>query len=104
MNIGKVIKSLRKQKSLSQTEFAEKTGITQTSLSMIETGSKRPNPKTLKKICEILEIPEMYLIILSSEEKDVPESKKDLYKELFPIIEHMIKRIWIKENTQTTTK
>jgi XRE family transcriptional regulator, regulator of sulfur utilization len=103
MNIGKVIRSLRKQKGLSQTEFAERCDITQTSLSMIETGSKRPNPKTLKKICQVLEIPEMYLVILSSEEKDVPESKKHLYKLLFPKIEEMIKDLWLEE-VQTAEK
>ena len=102
MNIGKVIKSLRKQKGLSQTEFASKCDLTQTSLSMIETGTKRPNPKNLKKICEVLEVPEMYLYILSSEEKDIPENKKHLYKLLFPMIEKMIKELWLEEEIQTS--
>ena len=97
MNIGNVIKSLRNQRGLSQKEFASLCKISQTSLSMIETGTKRPNPKNLKKICEVLEIKEVYLYILSSEESDIPETKKGLYKELFPIIETMIKKLWEEE-------
>ena len=52
MDIGNVIKELRKEKGLNQTDFAELIGITQTALSQIETGFARPNPGTLKGICE----------------------------------------------------
>jgi transcriptional regulator with XRE-family HTH domain len=95
MNIGKVIKELRKLKGVNQTDFAGSCGITQTSLSLIESGTKRPNPKTLKKICLNLEVPEMYLYILSAEEGDVPEEKKSLFKILFPTIESLVKQLWV---------
>jgi transcriptional regulator with XRE-family HTH domain len=95
MNIGKAIKELRKEKGISQTEFAELCGLTQTSLSQIETGTKRPNPKNLSKICKNLQIPEMYLYLLGAEETDVPTRNKELYKHLFPTIKTMLKDLLI---------
>lgn len=104
MNIGKVIKDLRKEKGYNQTEFAAACDITQTSLSLIETGVKRPNPTTLKAICKKLEVPEMFLYILSAEEKDVPKQKKYLYSILFPTIENMVKQLWIEpEETKASS-
>ena len=52
MNIGKVIKELRKERGFSQIELANICNLTQTSLSQIETGAKRPTSKNLKKICK----------------------------------------------------
>ena len=40
MNIGKTIANLRKAKELNQIEFAKTVGISQTSLSQIESGRK----------------------------------------------------------------
>ena len=97
MKIGKVIKGLRKRKGYNQTEFAAMCDITQTSLSLIETDVKRPSPTTLKQICKALEVPEMYLYILSAEENDVPKQKRYLYKVLFPTIESMVKQLWLEK-------
>ena len=52
MNIGRAIKEIRKRKGLSQLDLSEATDISQTSLSQIESGNKRPNPSSLKKICK----------------------------------------------------
>ena len=97
MNIGKVIKDLRKEKGINQTVFAKACGITQTSLSLIESGTKRPNPKTLKKISSKLGIPEMYIYLLSAEEMDVPPNKRKAFEFLFPTIEAMIKELWLEK-------
>ena len=43
MNIGLAIKSIRKKLSITQYELAEKCDLSQTSLSQIETGVKRPD-------------------------------------------------------------
>ena len=100
MNIGRVIKDLRKEKGFNQIEFAAKCSITQTSLSLIETDSQRPNPSTLKKICKVLDIHEMFLYILSVDEKDIPENKKEKFEILFPTIENMIKQLWADDKRQ----
>lgn len=91
MNIGKTISLLRKEKGLSQEEFSKMCGLTQTSLSQIETGAtSQPAKRNLEKICNALEVPEYLLYLLSMEEKDVPESKKELYKTLFPAVKEFI--------------
>ena len=82
MNIGQTIGKLRKEKELNQIDFAKKIGISQTSLSQIESGKKSPSKTTLKSICKALELSELHLYLLSFDESDVPEHKRDLYKQL----------------------
>ena len=89
MNIGSAIKSARKKAGLTQYELAERVGITQTSLSQIENGAINPSPKTQKKICEVLNISEPLLYILSIDEHDVPEEKKKLYETLYPSLQNL---------------
>lgn len=86
MNIGKAIKELRLAKGLNQSEMADKCALTQTSLSQIESGSKRPNPSTLKKICAFFEVPEAALYLIATDEQDIPEHKRQVYEKLFPNI------------------
>lgn len=93
MNIGKAIKELRKQKEMSQIEFAEKIGISTTSLSQIESGIKKPSSKTLKAISTSLNVSEPMLYLLATEKEDIPEEKKHLYNLLFPSIEGLIKQL-----------
>ena len=82
MNKGQTISKLRKDKKLNQTDFAEKVGITQTSLSQIESGRKSPNKTTLANICAELGISELHLYLLSFDESDVPAEKRELYRQL----------------------
>ncbi|MEI8280118.1 MAG: helix-turn-helix transcriptional regulator [Bacteroidota bacterium] len=86
MNVGIAIKQVRKQLGLTQQELAVKCNISQTSLSQIENGNKRPSAKTTKKICTALDIPESVIYILGMQDTDVPESKQNMYKLLFPSI------------------
>ena len=76
MDIGTSIRNLRIKKSISQGELAKKCELSQNSISQIELGNKRPSPKNLKKICEILEISESILYLYSIDEKDVPEDNR----------------------------
>ena len=86
MQIGLAIKAVRKRLNISQSELAERIEISNTSLSQIENGMSNPSPKTIKKICLVLEIPEPLLYILGIENADVPENKKEIYKLLFPSV------------------
>lgn len=49
------LKIARMEKKLSQTEFANKLGISIQSVSNYETGKANPSYETMKKISEILE-------------------------------------------------
>jgi transcriptional regulator with XRE-family HTH domain len=92
MNLGKTIREFRKDQGLKQDELADKAGISRTSLSQIENGA-RPGEETLKRLCDVLNVPLSLVYIHSFEKEDVPESKRALYDQLFPVIQDMIQRV-----------
>lgn len=89
MNIGSAIKSIRKKLSITQYELAEKCEISQTSLSQIETGVKRPSQRTINKVCSVLDIPESIIYIVAMQEADVPASKRGIYDLVYPSIKSL---------------
>ena len=84
MKIGSAIKSIRKRLEISQWELAEKCEISQTALSQIENDIKRPHPRTVAKICDVLEIPQSIIYIIAIEDSDIPSSKKPAYQYIYP--------------------
>jgi transcriptional regulator with XRE-family HTH domain len=92
MNLGKSIKELRKSKGLSQVELAKLSGVTQAALSQIERG-KRPGDLTLKKLSKALKVSVSLIYVLGLEKEEVPKEKRELYDDLFPVIQSMINRI-----------
>lgn len=90
MNIGKAIKKLRKQQLLNQSELAERVGMTQTSLSQIESGAKKPNSGTLKKICDYFDVPELVLYLLATESEDIPERNREMFDRIFPSVSGLL--------------
>lgn len=76
MNIGFSIKQIRKEKNISQVMLAKKSGVTQTSISKIESGETMPHEKTIKSICKVLQIPVSFLYVISIEKSDLPKSKQ----------------------------
>lgn len=82
MNIGTAIKTLRKEKGLGQKELAEKCNISVNALSQIETNATFPQKKTIKNICEALNIPVSYLLFFSISEEDIPNEKKPVFSSL----------------------
>lgn len=50
------LKELRLKKGLTIKELAEKIGIDKSSLSLMETGKRPLNPRTLKKFCEFYKV------------------------------------------------
>ncbi len=93
MNIGLAIRSIRRQLDITQYELADKCNISQTSLSQIENGVKRPSTRTIKKVCEVLDVPESIIYILGMQDTDVPNSRKDVYEMLFPSIKNLALQI-----------
>lgn len=61
MDIGSRIKKLRKTLKYNQLEFAEKIGIKQTSLSLIETGKNALTEQNIKLICLTFAVNENWL-------------------------------------------
>lgn len=54
--VGRTIKELRKKNSLTQLELSEKTWLSRTTISQIETWDKSPTLNTLESISKALEI------------------------------------------------
>ncbi|MCJ7854866.1 helix-turn-helix domain-containing protein [Lachnospiraceae bacterium NSJ-143] len=55
------IRLIRKERELSQEEFAKKIGLTKTSISKIETGVNTPSEQTIMSICREFNINEEWL-------------------------------------------
>ncbi len=90
MNLGIVIKKIRKDKKLTQTKFASICGITQTYLSQIENNSKEPNLSTLKVISSALNMPLPILFFLSLDEEDVAPNKRKAFEIISPSIKSLV--------------
>ncbi len=54
MDIGSKIKTLRKERGLTQSELARRSGLAQSAISYIETEGKKPNITTISLIAEAL--------------------------------------------------
>ena len=54
MTLGEAVKGAREAKGWAQPLFAQKAGITPTSVSRIENGHTDPKASTLRRICEAL--------------------------------------------------
>jgi transcriptional regulator with XRE-family HTH domain len=93
MDLGKAIRKLREEKELTQEDLGKLAELTQTSISQIEASLTRPSEKNLGKISRALEVPVALIQLYALDETDIPESKKDIFKELFPSIKKVIKEI-----------
>ena len=87
MEIGQVIKLLIKKRGLKQVQVAERIGKSTTALSQIINGTYKPQPDTLEKISEVLDIPVPVIHFLSISENDVPKENLELYRNLAPSME-----------------
>ena len=103
MNIGSAIKSIRRKLAITQYDLADKCELSQTSLSQIETGVKRPSQRTINKICLVLDIPESILYIVAMQEADVPPSKKGVYELVYPSIRSLALQMVSSEHMDLVT-
>lgn len=85
--IIKKMKNLREIRGMSQLDLSLASGISQTSISQIESGKKKPSLATFLKLCDALGVsPES---VLSSAVEDSEKRKKDK-RTLLEIIEHWL--------------
>ena len=93
MEYGSKIVELRKTKGISQKELAERSGVAQPYLSLVENNKKEASTVTLKKIAKVLEIPLPFLMFMALDETDIPEDKASRFKDIAPILESLIKQL-----------
>ncbi|OJW82460.1 MAG: hypothetical protein BGO69_17590 [Bacteroidetes bacterium 46-16] len=89
MNIGNAIKIIRTKKKMTQAELCTMCGISQTSMSQIENGYKKPKNTTIKKICHGLDVSESLVYILAMQTTDIPPNKKEIGDILWPAIQSL---------------
>ncbi len=104
MNIGSAIKQVRQHFGISQVELSERTGLSQTSISQIESGAKNPSKKTIDKICEAFDIPVAILYVMGMEDADVPVSRKKAYEQLYPAMKDFAIQMIGKRNSKILNK
>jgi len=90
MDLGTVIRNIRKQKGLTQSVFSSQCGITQTYLSQIEGNLKEPNLSTLKSISEALNVPLPIIFFLSMNEEDISPEKRQAYEIVSPSVKSLV--------------
>lgn len=90
MDLGSIIKNIRKQKGQTQCELALSCGITQTYLSQIESNLKEPNLSTLKSISDNLNVPLPILFFLSMTEDDVLPNKRKAFQIVSPSVKSLV--------------
>lgn len=54
MDIGTIIRTLREDKELSQSELALQIGVSKSMVNKYESGARRPSLEVLRKICHTL--------------------------------------------------
>lgn len=90
MELGKAIKALRKKKDLNQGEFSKRIGITQSYLSGIEKGRKKPSIEVVESIAKAIGVPLAVLFWFTLEEKDVHPDKLEAYNMIKPSVDKLV--------------
>src|SRR5690554_4892205 len=97
MNIGSLIKKLREKKDINQVFLANKLGVTQTYLSLIESNKKTPSNKLIISFSKELDVPAPILAYLTFKDEDLSSDKLEAYKQMNPIIEDLITKLLIED-------
>lgn len=101
MKIGKIIADLRKERGMSQTDLATKTGISQVMVGKYERGDASPSIEVAKKIADALEVSLDFLVgegVNSKFDKstlkrieEIQQLEEDKKKTLFDVIDTFIR-------------
>lgn len=94
--IGKFIKTLRKEKKLTQNELATKLGVTDKSISNWENGKNMPDLSLFKPLCEILGITINDLI--SGEKLNEDNYQEKFEENIINTIDYTNKKVTDKNN------
>ncbi len=102
-NMSKILIELRKEKSISQKELADQTGISQSTIAKIEIGRNEATSNTIRKLADFFNVTSDYLLGRTDElgavitpfpstDNYTDEEKKLIadYRELTPPLKRMI--------------
>lgn len=74
IDFGNILKQLRTERNLTQSELAEKLGLSKSSISMYENGKREPDFENLEMIADFFNVRLMYLIGAESRETTTPST------------------------------
>ena len=80
MEPSEVVTLIRKEKGLSQTDFAKLIGLTQAAISNIEAGKKQPHRSTIEKICRATAFPEIWFDLLTADESNMEGAARERFE------------------------
>lgn len=82
MDVGQAIRTLRLKHNMTQSQLAERIGMSTNALCSLETGRTYPPKSTVERLCDAFGIsPALFQLSVIGEE-DFPEEKKVLYRAL----------------------
>ena len=83
MSLKDVLKSLRKQKGLTQDQLAAEMGLSKSTISMYENGNRKPDYEVLEAFADIFNVDMNTLLdSTSSSQKLTPRDERDIAKTL----------------------
>lgn len=94
MDISKALRQIRENTALNQKEFAARTGLTQTYVSLIENGKRVPSLEVIGQYESIGKVPLAVIMWKSLTEKDVQKNKLKVFKELKPVVDNLINQMF----------
>lgn len=97
MKFGSTIRQLRKKKGLNQQFLADRIGVTQTYLSLLESDRKTPSINLINSLSRELKIPPSILAYLTLDKGEISKNKHDAFEKINPLIEDLIQQILIDD-------
>ena len=82
MEIGRALKVCRSAKGLSLEVLAERAGLSQSYLSMIESGKREPTLTSIEKVAVALDIPTPIVLFLAADKEDLRGLDKETAQRL----------------------
>lgn len=86
------IRSARERAGLSQADLAKRSGRSQSSLSMIESGRRRPTIETVEAVANGLGVSPLVVYLLSANGRDVPRGTPGIL--IISRIAHLVDDLW----------
>lgn len=85
MYFNERLKQIRKESGLTQDEFAKSIGITRSPIASAESGKSKLQPLAIRKICEVYNINEPWLLIGEGHMRDTYNIPDDELKNLLDV-------------------
>lgn len=90
-NFSNIFKTLRQSSGYTQQEFADKIGISRSTIGMYETGAREPDFETLEIIADFFNVDTDYLLGRTNKTTVLPESSYYLNEDARDMAEFMFK-------------